>query len=336
MYATKEPTQFTDTPTSLAPFFGITGSSPPTKRSKGRSASLPNFSNLASQVNGAFAGFQDRPSRRSSGTAVSSDSEDVRSQYNYNNGYPHSGPSSTSTSLNSATFAASFHNAMFLAPPSNSGHPDLSFGDDGAFHNDSSFMDSFFEGYDDTMLPLDTQDLLDHIALDEVEASPLGDTSPTEGGSGSGSGSGKIGGINASHSTDTMESQSPRMQMPQHGFNLPQVVTSGRTTRSNSCPPFYYVPSVAADTTNSKADISNTSSNNENASVITGTSMTCAADGIASILTIGNSSTSHNTHALPAIPIQFVPFVPCAHLLFPHVSESVEGSADSKDVVMQP
>ncbi len=328
MYATKEPTLFTDTPTSLAPFFGITGSSPPPKRSKGRSASLPNFSNLASQVNGVLESIQDRPSRRSSGTAVSvsSDSEDVRSQYN-NNGYPHSGPSSTSTSLNSTTFAASFHNAMFLAPPSHSGHPDLSFGDDGAFHNDSSFMDSFFEGYDDSMLPLDTQDLLDHIALDEVQASPLGDHSITEGGSGSE----RLGGLNASHSTDTMDSHSPRMQMPPHGFNLPQVVTSGRTTRSNSCPPFYYVSSTAAETTNCKID-----SSSNNAPVITGTSMTCAADGIASIVSTGSFSVADNTHALPAIPIQFVPFVPCAHLLFPQVSENAEGNADAKDVVMQP
>lgn len=188
-------------------------------------------------------------------------------------------------------------------------------------------MDSFFEGYDDTMLPLDTQDLLDQIALDEVA------TSPHDGCVEGASDSGKTGGISASHSTDTIESHSPRMLMPHSGNHLPQVVTSGRTTRSNSCPPFYYVSSTTSESTNSKTDVVSSSSTS------IATSLMCASDGFASVMT----NASHTTHvsSIIPIPIQLVPFVPCTHMLIPEMQSNAcifgkTEDTDSKDVVMQP
>jgi len=150
---------------------------PPAKRvrSKGRAASVPNFTSVASHL-AAFGNYHEAHSRRCSGTVgASSDSEDHRGVYPafevlhpFSTQQMHGGHglASSNASVSSATAsgcASASASMSFHAPGLESSTSDLTFAGDGVFA-DAVFMDGLFESYDYNLLPgIDTIDLLDGI-----------------------------------------------------------------------------------------------------------------------------------------------------------------------------
>lgn len=230
---------------SLSPLNVSNNPNPPAKRvrSKGRAASVPNFTSVANHL-AAFGNYHEAHSRRSSGTMVSSDSEDHRGVYPaFEVLHPFTQMNgSTNGSVSSATSMSA--SASYHAPALETSTSDLTFAGDGVFA-DAVFMDGLFESYDYNLLPgIDTLDLLD--GLDPHAGHALPSTSASAYTTRNCSSDTRTESNCRSESIDSTCDTPHHMPMPAHihpSFNPnfaygrdPREEYSGRTTRSNTFP----------------------------------------------------------------------------------------------------
>lgn len=306
-------------------------SSPPAKRvrSKGRAASLPNFSSVANQL-AAFGALQEAHTRRSSGTLASnSDSEDLRGSVypTFEVLHPLGHPLASMTGHSaSTTVGSSFSSSSYHAPPIESSTSDLGFGPDGVF-TDSVFMDGLFESCDYNLLPgLELLDGLDaslpnsargvggisstshshaYTTSEEVQESSFRSNCRSE-------------------SVDSTADVQHHMPMPAHASfgsygSYVREDYNVRTTRSNSCPHHYIPPA----------------SNMSNDGVMYNSCHSMGSVDYTSGSTEYILSQNHHLNALmqalPPPPVQFVPFNPAPPVYSSpnqHGSVKSEGSND--------